>query len=154
MIYWSNAQRGFFRDDVSSSLPPDASPITDAQHAELLAAQSRGLVIVPGPDGPVAEPPALAPADPLLGIVYATQARLDVFARTRGYDGILSACTYERSTDPAFAREGAYCVAMRDATWRTLYDILTEVEAGTRPAPADYAEIEPELPALTWPPSP
>ena len=41
-------------------------------------------------------------------IVQATQARLDDFARTRSYDGILSACTYATSTVPKFQAEGQY----------------------------------------------
>jgi hypothetical protein len=84
-------------------------------------------------------------------IVTATQARLDAFARTRSYDGILSACTYATSPTPKFAAEGQYCVAQRDATWAKLYEMLAEVEAGTRPIPSGYPDIEPELPALTWP---
>ncbi len=84
-------------------------------------------------------------------IVAATQERLDAFARTRNYDGILSACTYATSPTPKFAAEGQYCVASRDATWAKLYQILGEVEAGTRPAPSGFADIEGDLPALTWP---
>lgn len=84
-------------------------------------------------------------------VVAATQARLDAFAQTRKYDGILSACTYATSTVPKFAAEGQYCVAARDATWTKLYDMLAEVESGTRPMPSGYADVEPELPALAWP---
>lgn len=84
-------------------------------------------------------------------IVAAAQQRLDAFAKTRGYDHILSACTYATSTVPAFQTEGQYCVNARDATWSKLYEILGAVQAGTRPMPANYAEIEPELPALEWP---
>ena len=84
-------------------------------------------------------------------IVAATQARLDDFARTRNYDGILSACTYATSTVPKFAAEGQYCVQARDATWAQLYQMLAEVEAGTRPIPAGFEDVEPELPALVWP---
>lgn len=84
-------------------------------------------------------------------IVRNTQQRLDDFARTRNYDGILSATTYATSTVPKFQQEGQYAVQARDATWATLYTILAEVEAGTRPVPTGYAEIEPELPALVWP---
>lgn len=83
-------------------------------------------------------------------IVQATQARLDDFARTRGYDSILSACTYATSPTAKFATEGQYCVQQRDATWAKLYQILTEVEAGTRPIPT-WEEVEAELPALVWP---
>lgn len=84
-------------------------------------------------------------------IVAQTQERLDNFARTRGYDGILSACTYATSTVPKFQQEGQYCVTARDATWASLYQILAEVEAGTRPMPAGFEAIEPLLPAVSWP---
>lgn len=80
-----------------------------------------------------------------------TQARLDTFAQTRLYDGILSACTYASSTVPKFQAEGQYCVNARDATWAKLYEILAEVEAGTRPMPTGYADVEGDLPALVWP---
>lgn len=87
----------------------------------------------------------------ITSVTQATQQRLDDFARTRNYDGILSACTYATSTVPQFAAEGQYCVERRDATWAKLYNIMTEVEAGTRPMPTGYADIEAELPSLVWP---
>lgn len=84
-------------------------------------------------------------------IVADTQDRLDTFAQTRGYDGILSACTYATSPTPKFAAEGQYCVVARDNTWATLYQILADVEAGTRPMPGGFEDIEPDLPVLAWP---
>lgn len=84
-------------------------------------------------------------------IVDATQQRLDDFAKTRQYDGILSACTYSTSPTLKFQAEGQYCVEQRDATWAKLYEMLAEVEAGTRPIPQSFADVEPELPALVWP---
>jgi hypothetical protein len=84
-------------------------------------------------------------------IAWNTQQRLDDFARTRGYDGILSACTYASSTRAKFAAEGQYAVTARDATWDMLYTIMREVQAGTRPLPSGFADIEPELPVLAWP---
>jgi len=78
------------------------------------------------------------------------QSRLDAFARTRGYDGILSACTYATSTNPKFATEGQYCVQARDATWAKCYEILNAVQAGDRPVPT-WEELEAELPVLQWP---
>lgn len=84
-------------------------------------------------------------------IVDATQKRLDDFARTRNYDSILSLCTYATSAVPKFQTEGQCGVTARDATWAKLYAMLSEVEAGTRPVPTGFADIEPELPALTWP---
>lgn len=84
-------------------------------------------------------------------IVDATQKRLDDFARTRNYDGILSLCTYATSTVPKFQQEGQYGVEARDATWAALYTILAEVEAGARPVPSGFADIEANLPTLAWP---
>ena len=84
-------------------------------------------------------------------IVSATQARLDAFAATRNYDGILSACTYASSGVPRFAAEGQAAVNARDATWATLYTIMGAVQAGTRPMPTSFADIELDLPALVWP---
>lgn len=85
------------------------------------------------------------------GIVSATQVRLDTFAQSRGYDSILSACTYASSSVPKFTAEGQYCVDARDATWAKLLELLAEVQAGTRPRPSGYADVEPELPPLVWP---
>ena len=84
-------------------------------------------------------------------VTAATQQRLDDFARTRNYDGILSACTYATSTLPRFAAEGQYAVQARDATWAALYALLADVQAGTRPVPASFDDVAPLLPPLEWP---
>lgn len=86
-------------------------------------------------------------------ITTATQAALDAFARTRGYDSILSACTYVTSTIPAFAAEGAYCVNLRDDTWAKIYLMLAEVQSGARAAPTSFEDIAHELPvsSAAWP---
>ena len=83
--------------------------------------------------------------------VQGTQNRRVAFARTSNFDGILSACTYATSTVDKFRSEGAYCVEARDATWAKMYEILAEVQTGTRPMPTGYADIEPDLPPLVWP---
>lgn len=83
-------------------------------------------------------------------IIAATQNRLDEFARTRNYDGILSACTYATSSIPKFAAEGQDAVNARDTTWASLYTILAEVQSGTRPMPTGFSGIELELPELSW----
>lgn len=84
-------------------------------------------------------------------IINDTQQRLDDFAKTRNYDGILSACTYASSTVLKFQQEGQYCVDQRDATWATLYVILGQVQQGLRPMPNGYDDIKGELPVLEWP---
>ena len=99
-----------------------------------------------------APPPVVRdPEEVKAEIVVSTQARLDAFAQTRDYDGILSACTYASSPTPRFASDGQYCLESRDATWSALYEILGEVLDGTRPMPSGYSEIESELPPLVWP---
>lgn len=95
------------------------------------------------------QPPVPAP-DPLAKYVESIQQRLDAFARTRNYDGILSAATYATSAVAKFKAEGQYAVAARDATWAKGYEILAAVQAGTRPA-STLDELASELPALEWP---
>ena len=87
----------------------------------------------------------------IASVTASVQQRLDDFARTHNYDGILSACTYATSTVPKFRAEGQYAVDVRDATWAVLYALLADVQAGTRPAPASFDDVQPLLPALEWP---
>ena len=55
------------------------------------------------------------------------------------------------STNAKFQAEGQYGVEARDATWAKLYVIMGEVEAGTRPMPKSFLDVEPYLPVLEWP---
>jgi hypothetical protein len=87
----------------------------------------------------------------IASVTVATQARLDDFARTRNYDGILSACTYASSPSPKFSGEGQYCVNVRDATWATLYALMAQVQGGQRSMPATVADVLAELPVPVWP---
>lgn len=82
----------------------------------------------------------------------AAQDALDAFARTRGYDGILSACSYATSMDAQFRLEGEYCVELRDQTWRRGYAILAAVLAGTMDLPTveDFLAMLPVSEAQ-WP---
>ena len=85
-------------------------------------------------------------------IVAEVEKRLNDFAKTRGYDDIKSASDYAAQTAvPKFQQEGQYALNQRAATWAKLYEVLAEVQAGTRPMPTGYADIEQELPALVWP---
>ena len=83
-------------------------------------------------------------------IVEATQQRLDDFAKTKNYDGILSACTYATSTNAVFQAEGQRAVELRDATWQALYNVLGQVATQGRVVNG-YADVEADLPELTWP---
>lgn len=81
--------------------------------------------------------------------INSVQAMLDVAAQTRGYDGILSACTYATSSNTQFAAEGQACVYWRDSVWSKCYEILAEVQSGTRQPPT-ITELLIEMPNITW----
>lgn len=89
-------------------------------------------------------------ADTLSAVTSAVQNYLDTAAKERGYDGILSLCSYATSTDPVFTAEGQSGVNFRDAVWRRCYEILAAVETGERQPPTG-AELLAELPKMIWP---
>ena len=96
--------------------------------------------------------PADAPSaeEMIASVQQAVQERLDAFARTRAYDGILSAATYATSAVPKFAAEGQYAVQARDASWAACYQIMADVQAGLRAMPS-VEQVLSELPTLEWP---
>lgn len=103
-------------------------------------------------DGNTPEPyevPEPSPAELIASMQAAVQARLDTFARTRYYDGILSACTYAGDPIPRFASDGQRCIDLRGATWDACNTVLAEIQAGERPMPTE-AELLAALPELTW----
>ena len=81
--------------------------------------------------------------------INSVQAMLDVAAQSRGYDGILSACTYATSSNVQFAAEGQACVLWRDSVWSKCYEILAEVQSGVRQPPS-ITELLTEMPNITW----
>lgn len=92
-----------------------------------------------------------APAEHVIASVQqAVQKRLDDFAHTRKYDGILSAATYATSTVPQFAAEGQYAVHARDTAWAACYRVMNDVRGGLRPMPS-VEQVLAELPTLEWP---
>ena len=106
--------------------------------------------------GGVPEPmPVIPPTPPTAEEITArltlvVQAHLDATARTRGYDGILSACSYATDTNPPFALEAQACVEFRSAVWSACYGIMADVLGGLRPIPTGE-ELISELPAIAWP---
>ena len=140
--------------EVSSYAPAPTPQYNPATHAVREAAPVGGMQqweVYALPAEEVAANQAAAAQALQQSIVDATQQRLDSFARTRNYDGILSACTYATSNVPKFAAEGQVAVNLRDATWATLYQILEEVQTGQRETPTGFSDIEPLLPPLEWP---
>lgn len=125
-------------------IPFTASP----NDSELLGRELHAAAIA-GEIGAIAAadpPPALTASD----FTGAVQAHLDATARTRNYDGILSACSYATSTNLPFSVEGQACVAWRDAVWLYCYQQLALVQAGSRAIPASTAAFIDELPTISW----
>jgi hypothetical protein len=83
-------------------------------------------------------------------IVEATQQRLDAFAQTKNYDNANSCISYQNSSVPTFAAEGQKMLALRDQTWLILLGVLNDVKDGLRVMPSGYADIEGDLPVLSW----
>lgn len=152
-MFYSKTTGGFYDRSIhGDNIPDDAVEITAEQHRELIEGQSQGKRIVADEAGhPVlVDPPPPTPEQIITQYTGAVQQHLDDFARTRNYDGILSAATYATSQVPKFKAEGQYAVEARDATWAKCYEILAAVEAGSRPMPT-LDELLTELPVLTWP---
>lgn len=98
-------------------------------------------------------------------ITLASQSRINAFAATRGYDSVDSMSKYKDISDaeiailPAaeqplverFRAECRYLALATASTWARLCLVLAEVEAGIRPAPASFDDVESELPPLAWP---
>jgi len=83
-------------------------------------------------------------------LTSAIQSMLDETAKERGYDSILSLCTYATSTAAKFSDEGQAGVSWRDEVWAKGYSILADVESGARAIPTE-AELLSELPNFVWP---
>lgn len=107
------------------------------------------LPLQPPPIPP--EPEQLSPEQALIAqVTRVVQIRLDSVAQQRGYDGILSACTYVASAVPRFKAEAEAAVAWRDAVWSKCYEILAQAQAGERAVPS-LGEVLQELPQIQWP---
>jgi hypothetical protein len=83
-------------------------------------------------------------------LTSAIQSMLDETAKERGYDSILSCCSYATSTNAKFAAEGQAAVEWRDKVWSKCYEIVAEQAAGTRQAPTED-ELKALIPEMVWP---
>lgn len=82
-------------------------------------------------------------------LIDGTQNYMDEVAQTRGYDSILSACSYISTGVERFDAEGAEARKWRSAVWQYCYDQLDLVLEGKRSIPTLEELIE-ELPKIDW----
>lgn len=80
-------------------------------------------------------------------ISNAVQKHLDTKAMEKGYDSILSACSYAGHTNP-FQEEGKTFVEWRGNVWAYCYQVLDHVSQGFRTIPT-IEELLAELPILS-----
>lgn len=135
---------GLFYDDFSNHYIKHMG----GGHAELTAAEQAIIATFlheaapPEPTEPTAEQIEGA-------LVAAVQDRLDAAAKGRGYDGIVSACSYAGAPN-AFQAESVAFLTWRAACWSHCYTVLAEVQAGAMPPPS-AADLIAGLPALSLP---
>lgn len=152
-MFYAKSTGGFYDTAIhGDNIPADAVEITKEEHLALIDGQSHGKLIQADASGrPILVDPPPPTSEQIISLYTGSvQQRLDTFARTHNYDGILSAATYATSQVPKFKAEGQYAVEARDATWAKCYEVLAAVEAGSRPMPT-LDELLAELPVLTWP---
>lgn len=104
------------------------------------------------PEEPAVEP--VVPKEPTADeikqmLIDGVQNWMDEVAASRGYDGILSVCTYIDTGVERFDTEGEQARKWRSQVWAYCYAYLDEVLAGTRTIPTLEELIE-ELPKLDW----
>jgi hypothetical protein len=85
-----------------------------------------------------------------LRLTAVIQRRLDEIAAERGYDSILSLCSYATSSVPRFRAEGQAGVDLRDRCWMIGYQVLADVAQGLRDFPSDDEALA-MMPAMDWP---
>lgn len=83
-------------------------------------------------DGQYITPPPPLPTEAEL--IAAVQAHLDAQAQARGYDNILSVCSYAGAPNP-FQTEAQAFIAWRGAVWESCFAYQAEVQSGTRQPP-------------------
>lgn len=79
----------------------------------------------------------------------AVQKHLEDGAAVKGYDSILSACSYAGAANP-FQAEGQAYLAWRGAVWMQCYADLAAIQAGTMALPASTSAYIATLPASPY----
>ena len=90
------------------------------------------------------------PAPTVADFERALDAHLDAKAQERRYTDRFT-CALRAGYPGPFQAEGAAFASWMDACNAYAYQLLVQVQAGTRPPPASVAAFVEELPDLVWP---
>ena len=145
IFVWNNKAHDFF-DDIPSE---DSSPmyignVYPCDNPDV----KTGWIFDPATN--TFSPPVKTDQEIITELTNVVQIYLDKKAREKNYDSILSACSYANSTNPKFKDEALAYITFRDNAWTTCYQILADVQSGTREIPTSV-ELLAELPALVLP---
>lgn len=143
-------------EKVPPSIDPSAQRVTGYTYSIVDGKALETPVIADIPAWEIANntPPAPPTAEQLFqeqveAYKVAVQGWLDKAAFEKGYDNILSACSYA-AIENAFQAEGIAFLQWRSSVWITCYAMLNDVTTGARSAPELDALLS-ELPALVLP---
>jgi hypothetical protein len=116
---------------LSEEVPFSASPNDSEAHGRELYQRAMN-----GEFGPIAPyvAPHVEPVDVKAQLTAVVQAHLDATARTRGYDSIVSACSYAGAPNQ-FQAESQQFLAWRANVWTKCYEVMADVDSGARPVP-------------------
>lgn len=77
-------------------------------------------------------------------------AKLDEFAKTRGYNTLESLISYRGDPTASLATEAERGFLLRSQTWAALLGYFEAIQTDAKPVPTTLAEIDAVLPELTW----
>ncbi|MFY3310890.1 hypothetical protein [Achromobacter ruhlandii] len=156
-FHYANSTCGFYVGEVhGDNIPADAVRITKDEHVRAMNWQAAGGIIA-GVDKTgvmiLQDPPPPTAEQIRAAKMGAVQVHMDAAARALHYDSIDNAITYaEEPAVKRFQTEGQAFRAWRSLVWARCYEILDEVESGSREVPTD-TELIAALPEFLPPTS-
>jgi hypothetical protein len=133
-ILFSQSTKGFYHGETfpADKLPEDVVEITPEKHEELLNGQTQGKMISSDKKGnPILVDFPSPDLDKTLFLINkAIQSCIDDFAKSWGYDDLVSAASYLSSTNKQYAEEAAVLIAWRDSVWDWAIPNFSKVKAG------------------------
>jgi|GEM_PF-3578502 hypothetical protein len=152
--YYSVKEQGFFNSEIHKDIPEDAIQITDEYYNVLLNGQSNGKQIITDENG---YPILLDLSKGKEKEIYLYEFEenvlkyLDNVAKERGYDDIISLCSYATSSNEQFRKEGIAGNEFRDKVWIKFFELSEQIKNGERDLRISSETLCKLLPEIVWP---